>query len=753
MSDRAKRIHEIFTEALGLDGPEREAYLVETCAGDAEIRREVDDLLDTPVTMGGFFDELAERAGLSDSASAPRDPLLPRPGPDLAGRTIGPFGLIREIGSGGMGTVYLAERQTEEFRQKVALKLLSSSVVSEDIRRRFLQETRILARLEHPGIGRFIDAGVTDEGQPFYAMEYVYGQSLLEYCDDRELTTRERLEVFKGVCEPVRYAHAQLIVHRDLKPGNILVTPDGHVKLLDFGIATAVDPEIDPAATATIPFFTPAYASPEQARGERATTLSDIYSLGVLLYELLSGRRPYDFSALSPSQVQQAVCEVTPERPSAAIQRDPTEGGTVRPGISTQQIGEYRSTTPDRLRKQLSGDLDRIVMKALSKEPERRYQSVADFAEDIDRYLEGRPVVAQADSLSYRARKFATRHKVGVAAAGLVVVSLVAGAIATLWQAERARAQAAIAADEAEKAQRVADLMVEIFRLSDPTQSLGETVTAREILDAGTERIQQEFNDQPLVQAQLLTRVSGVYGNLGLLDRGESLVRQAITLQEDWNEDPLVVSESFSQLGDLLEAAGRRDQSIEAYRRTIELRATVPAPDSVTAHAQVNLAWALRDFGEHAEAEALFRSALATQQQLGNESSADLISTFSGLAAVLHDRGSREAADSLFETVIAEYGASVGDPHPLAATALLSVGLVRRLQDRLSEAAPTGGDGRRDEAAPLRPRSSGPDGGAERVGGRAPRPRSPPAGDRRVRGGHPGGRRPARFRSPARRQP
>jgi serine/threonine-protein kinase len=688
MTDRAKQVHRIFTEALELEADEREAFLTEACADDAAIRREVDELLDTPVTVGGFFDELAERAGLSDPPAVRGDPLLPSQKPELAGRQIGPYRLVREIGAGGMGTVYLAERQTEEFTQKVAVKLLQAGLVSEDIRRRFLQETRILARLEHPGIGRFIDAGVTDDGQPFYAMEYVYGQSLLEYCDDRELSTRKRLEVFKGVCEPVRYAHAQLIVHRDLKPGNILVTPDGHVKLLDFGIAKAVDPDVEPGATATIPFFTPAYASPEQARGDRATTLSDIYSLGVLLYELLSGRRPYDFSELSPAQIQQAVCEVMPQRPSAAVSREPTEGGTVRPGISTQQIGEFRSTTPDRLRKQLSGDLDRIVMKALSKEPERRYQSVADLGEDIDRYLQGRPVEAQPDSLGYRVRKFASRHKVGVVAAGLVFVSLVTGAVATMWQAQVARTQAAIASDEAEKAQRVADLMVEIFRLSDPSQSLGETVTAREILDTGTERIQREFTDQPLVQAQLLTRVAGVYGNLGLLDRGEALVRQAVALQEESDEDALVVSESFSQLGDLLEAAGRRDQSIEAYRRTIELRADAPPPDSVTAHAQVNLAWALRDFGEHAEAEALFRSALEIQQQLGNERSADMISTYSGLAAVMHDQGSREAADSIFETVIAEYGTSVGDPHPLAATALINVGMVRRLQDRLAEAAP-----------------------------------------------------------------
>ncbi|MDX1395761.1 MAG: serine/threonine-protein kinase, partial [Gemmatimonadota bacterium] len=675
-----RRVHELFNRALDLEGTERAAYLDRECETPG-IRREVEELLSDADGADGFFDELASRAGFGE----PRRPATAAPPDDSAGRMVGPYRLVRRVGAGGMGTVYLAERVTDEFHQQVALKLLQTGVAHDLVRRRFLEETRILARLEHPGIGRFIDAGVTDDGHPFYAMEYVFGQPLLEYCDDRELSIRERLDVFTRICEPVRYAHAQLIVHRDLKPGNILVTPDGHVKLLDFGIAKALDPDVTSDSHATVPFFTPAYASPEQARGERATTLSDVYSLGVLLYQMLCGRRPYEIAALSPAEIQHVVCETVPERPSAAITRV-ADGAIARPTVD--EIALLRSTTPDRLRRALSGDLDRIVTKALSKDPERRYRSVGEMAEDIGRYLEGRPVMAQPDSLAYRGRKFIGRHRVAVVAGSLAALSLLAGAAATAWQASRVREQAEIASSEAAKARRVADLMVDIFRLSDPGEALGTTVTARQVLDEGTDRIQREFDDQPLVKAQLLTEVAGVYGNLGLLDRGEELVRQAIDIQMAEGESDLVVSESLSQLGDLLEAQGRRDESADAYREALARRATLPGPDSVRAHAQVNLAWALRDQGGHEEAEALFRSALAAHEALGDQVSADVLSVYSGLAAVLHDRGSQAAADSVFQTVIDRYRASDGRPHPLAAAALLNAGLVRRLQDRLSEAAP-----------------------------------------------------------------
>jgi len=704
----ARRIHEIFTRALELDPHELVAFLDAECES-LQIRKEVEALLDTAPGADAYFGDLADRVGLTGPGPAP-DGAGGEPTPTPAdedpspiphgiwdsgdyralerqvGKKVGPYTLVRRLGAGGMGTVFLAERETEEFRQRVAIKFLQAAVATPAIHRRFLEETRILARLEHPGIGRFIDAGVTSDGHPYYAMEYVFGQNLLEYCDDRELATEDRLRVFLGVCDPVRYAHAQLIVHRDLKPGNILVTPEGHVKLLDFGIAKVLDPDADDL-TATMPFFTPAYASPEQARGDRATALSDVYSLGVLLYQLLSGRRPYEVGQLTPAQIQLAICEMPVERPSSAIGRESTGGTKRAEGLSTEEVGRRRSTTPAALRRRLSGDLDHIVLKAMAKEPERRYGSVGELADDIARYLEGRPVLAQPDSLSYRARKFVARHKVAVVAGSLVALSLIGGTIATAWQAHRVRVQATIASVEAVKAQRVADLMVDIFRLSDPSQTLGSTVTAREILDRGADRIQREFDDQPLVKAELLTQVAGVYGNLGLIDRGEALIREAIDIQRANDEDDLVVSKSLSQLGDLLELARRRDESAEVYREALALREDIRGPDSVTAHARLNLAWALRELGEGEEAESLFRSALETWQALGNETTADLMSTYSGLAAVLHDRGSQGAADSVFEAVIAEYATNDGPPHPLAATALINVGMVRRLQDRYAEAA------------------------------------------------------------------
>src|SRR5262245_28756322 len=350
---------------------------------------------------------------------------------------VGPYRLIREIGRGGMGTVLLAVRSDDAFQKRVAIKVLRRGMDTDAIVGRFRHERQILASLEHPHIASLLDGGTTDDGLPYFVMEYVDGQLVTDYCDAKALDTTSRLELFRKICAAVQHAHQNLVIHRDIKPANVLVTSDGTPKLLDFGIAKLLNP--DPgvqtlaATIAGSPLMTPEYASPEQVRGETVTTATDVYSLGVLLYELLTGRRPYDLPSRTPDEIQRVVCNSVPVRPSTVVTHAASSQSTRdRPEIDSERT---RPPDADRLRRRLAGDLDNIVLKALAKEPSRRYASVDQFSEDIHRHLTGLPVIARKDTLGYRTAKFIRRNRAGVAAAALVVLALVAGLIGTAWQA------------------------------------------------------------------------------------------------------------------------------------------------------------------------------------------------------------------------------------------------------------------------------------------------------------------------------
>lgn len=362
------------------------------------------------------------------------------PGPSWEGRRVGSYEIRGEVGRGGMGTVYRAVRADDAFHKEVALKLVRSGRSSTEVLKRFRAERQILARLDHPNIARLLDGGATEEGAPYLVMEYVVGRPIDAYCEERALRTSARLTLFRAVCAAVQYAHQNLVVHRDLKPGNILVTEDGVPKLLDFGIAKVLadDPTEAPTQTA-FPALTPDYASPEQVRAEPVTTASDVYSLGVVLYEVLTGHRPYRVGTPVPAEIVRVVCELEPQKPSTIVRRARTTEATTESATAPAYSAAPRPETDDpRLRQlagELQGDLDTIVLKALRKEPSRRYASAQDLSDDIGRYLDGRPVLARADTLGYRAAKFVRRHKAAVASAGLVFLSLVGGIVATAAQA------------------------------------------------------------------------------------------------------------------------------------------------------------------------------------------------------------------------------------------------------------------------------------------------------------------------------
>ncbi|HEX7314347.1 MAG TPA: serine/threonine-protein kinase [Pyrinomonadaceae bacterium] len=532
-----QRIKRIFDEAVELAPSEQGVFLDAACGPDASLRREVERML-----AADPADDLEESAfSLFDRGEEA----------SFRGRRIGHYRILEEVGRGGMGAVFAAVRDDGEFEQKVALKVIKSGLSTSTIVRRFRHERQILASLEHPHIARLLDGGMSDDGVPFYVMEFIEGEPIDEYCRARQLGVRERLELFRQVCAAVSYAHRRLIVHRDLKPSNILVTGEGRAKLLDFGIAKVVSQDDgDTQGTATqLGLMTPDYASPEQFRGEPVTTSTDVYSLGVVLYELLTDALPYNLSGLRLDQMLKLVCETEPTRPSQAIadcgsrtadlKTKPMTADSTGPGRNAQQTNPQSAIRNPQL---LRGDLDNIVLKALRKEPERRYESVEQFAEDIRRHLAELPVSARPDTFAYRASKFVRRNRVAVVAASLVFLALIAGILGTAYQARVARGERARAEKRFEQVRKLANNVV--FKYHDAIASLpGATATREMLVKDATEyldNLSQDAQDNPELARELALaylKIGNVQGeayqaNVG--DSGGALVsyRKSLDLLE-----------------------------------------------------------------------------------------------------------------------------------------------------------------------------------------------------------------------------
>jgi non-specific serine/threonine protein kinase/serine/threonine-protein kinase len=507
-----------------------------------------------------------------------------RPEPGLDDR-IGPYRLVRELGRGGMGAVYLAVRADDAFQKRVAVKILKRGIDTDAVVSRFRNERQILAGLDHPNIARLIDGGTTADGLPYFVMEYVDGATLAEYCDSRHLDTTARLDLFRKVCAAVQYAHQNLVIHRDIKPANVLVTRDGVPKLLDFGIAKLVNPElagqtVAPTA-AGLQLMTPEYASPEQVRGDPVTTSTDIYSLGMLLYELLTGRRPYELASRSLADMAQVICETEPQRPSTAI----TELGK---GDTAAFGTRARTGDLDRLRRRLEGDLDNIVLKALSKEPPRRYASVDQFAEDVRRHLAGLPVIARKDTLGYRTAKFVRRNRAAVAAAAGVVVALVAGIVGTTWQARVARAERARAEQRFEDVRSLANDF--LFELHDQIRNLPGSTPARQLLVARgmayLDKLARDAGDRPDLQRELgagYLRLGDVQGrplnpNLGDTAGALASYRKSVALYESLGisassdvASRRELATAYLRVSDVLAASGDTKGALDVARKGLDL--------------------------------------------------------------------------------------------------------------------------------------------------------------------------------------
>ncbi len=675
--ERWRRLEGLFHRVLELRSEERDALLAEVADDDPELAREVADLIDSH-RREGAVDRLRDR--LRSGLGAP---------PRRTGDRVGSYRILRELGSGGMGEVFLAEREDPDFRQRVALKLVSARGRSEEFRRRFLRERRILATLDHPNIARLLDAGVAEDGRPYLAMERVDGVPIDRHCDQARLGIRERLALFDSVCRAVHYAHRNLIVHRDLKPGNVLVTADGQPKLLDFGIAKLLveeDGGTTPLTrTGRLP-MTPEYASPEQVRGEPVTTASDVYSLGVLLYELLSGHRPHRLRGKTPAEIERMVCEVEPEPPSTTLDRTGSaDGGDAEQRVATAEaVSRARNTQPERLKRRLAGDLDTIALKALRKEPGRRYGSAAELADDIERHLSGRPVVARPDTPAYRASKFVRRHPVGVVASALIVVSLTGGLAATTWQARRAAEQARIAGEqrdrartEAEKAELASAFLVDLFEAADPGEARGRSVTADELLDRGLAKLREdgELASQPAVRAAMLDVMSRVYRNMGRYEEARRPAEEALEIRrEALPPDDPDIAESLTTLGILALNERRLDEAEPLLRDALEIRRSAhgEAHEEV-ASALNNLAAVHLYRGELDSAEVLLRGAIEIRRALPDAPTEDLGPPLDGLAMVLARKGELDASASLYREALEVKRATLPPDHPYLANSLNSL--------------------------------------------------------------------------------
>ena len=497
-AERWQRLEALFQSALDCDPRNRAAWLDAACGGDFELRREVEALLAAHET--GDFD--FTRAAFGEALRV----LEQHTARVQAGQRIGPYRLVRELGHGGMGRVYLAARADEAFEKQVAIKIVERGLESEEVTRRFESERHILARLDHPNIVRIIDGGTTPDGLAYIVMDYVEGEPIDQYCDGHALDVEGRLRLFQGVCAAVHYAHQHLVIHRDIKPANVLVTAEGVPRLLDFGIAKllAAEAALSEATRTVLRRLTPEYASPEQVRGETLTTASDVYSLGVLLYRLLSGQSPYRTAASAANVLERAICDDAPERPSAAVAR----ARCVPPGEGT----------PDRLRRRLAGDLDNIALMALRKEPQRRYASVEQLSQDISRYLAKLPVMARADTAGYRTGRFIVRHRIGVAASAAMVLLLIAGVVGTSWQARVARAERARAQQQFNDVRRLATSF--LFEFNSSIQNLPGATPARKLLvqralEYLSKLAQQSQGDRSLQRelAEAYLKVGDLQGN------------------------------------------------------------------------------------------------------------------------------------------------------------------------------------------------------------------------------------------------
>ena len=675
--DRWKRAESLFEAAFGLPAGGRRAYLAEACNDDTELCEYVAALLESGPDLDERLDETVGDAirRAFDESETPEE---------LTGEMIGPYRVLRMLGSGGMGVVYLAERADEQFDQLVAIKVGRHRLIDPQTELRLKNERQILSDLDHPNIARLFDGGTTREGVPYLVMEYIDGIRVDTYCDLHRLNVRQRLALFQTICAAVHHAHENLIIHRDIKASNILVTEDGVPKLLDFGIAKLTDAQGAATAGLTqegVVIMTPENATPEQVRGEAITTATDTFALGLLLYNLLTGVKPYAVEGFAPREIAQAVCFDPTPKPSLKLEQ--ARRDTVQQS-ELENVGRDRGVSLERLMKLLRGDLDTILLNALRKEPARRYRSVNALANDIDLHLKDMPIVARSDSLRYRAGKFVRRHYAAVGAAAAAALTLAVFSIVLTIQNEQIR-------QERDTARVVSQFLEDTFMAPDPTQARGADTTAKEILTAGEKRIRGRLSEQPEILATLLGTIGRVYFSLGDYQRSDDVLTEALTLRRRiGGKSETAIATAMNDLArtKIWLAEFEPAESLLYEARHINERAFGAVSPEVAANLS-NLAELYLKVDDLEQAESLAEASIDIYRQLGADYSIELAASKAALARILQVRGDLDRTEALLLDAIATVRQSEGDNYPSIAYYLQNLGVLQRFKGDLAAAAET----------------------------------------------------------------
>ena len=659
-----QKFKEIFQDALDLPIEARLDFVRSKTAGDEELFDKVKNLLASYDEADDFIENPTHSVShfINDA-----------PKTSIIGQNLGAYKIESEIGRGGMGAVYLASRADKEFEKKVAVKLIKRGLDTDEIIKRFRNERQILAGLDHPNIARLVDGGATIDGLPFLVMDYVEGEPLTNYCERNDLSIDDCLKLFLKICSAVRYAHQNLIIHRDLKPSNVLVTTDGTPKLLDFGIAKLVAAEAgDETSPNTMTrVMTPEYASPEQIQGRPITTSTDVYSLGVMLYELLTGERPYRLKNKNADEISKLITDSEPLKPSSVL----SGKWKVESGKSDSVNPKSKIQNP----KSLKGDLDNIVLMAMRKEPERRYVSVEQFAGDIQRYLDGLPVLAQENTFSYRATKFIGRNKGSVAAGIGVAASLIAGIISTSRQSRIAKRERDFAAEqsriaekerdtarrEARKAEKINRFLQKMLASPDP-RVVGKDVKVLEVLEITAGQIETDFANQPEIAADLHTTIGLTYLSLGIFEKSEPHLETALNLRRKiFGRDHHDTAMSLNYFGEFLQGKGDLTDAEPFYRQALEILENSAEKNELDIAAVLgNFAYLLALTGENERSAEMFRREIEIRRRLSGENHPDLARTMSKFGVVLKILDDNETAEKMLRQSLTIFRREYGDEHP-----------------------------------------------------------------------------------------